>query len=64
MGIALQQAIAGGGSDGNTTSQFIPTLDGLGATGDGAHAAHEFAFIDKMMERSALLASLLMEPPL
>lgn len=64
LGIQLEQAIAGGGSDGNTTSMFIPTLDGLGATGDGAHAAHEFAFIDKMIERSALLACILMEPPL
>ncbi len=64
LGITLSQASAGGGSDGNTTSLYIPTLDGLGATGDGAHAPHEFAFIDKMIERAALLACILLEPPL
>jgi glutamate carboxypeptidase len=51
-------------SDGNTTSRFAPTLDGLGAVGDGAHARHEFCYVDKMVERSALLALLLAEPPL
>ncbi len=55
---------AGGASDGNTTSLFTATLDGLGAVGDGAHARHEFMYIDKMIERSALLALLLMAPPL
>ena len=55
---------AGGASDGNTTSLFTATLDGLGAVGDGAHARHEFMYIDKMVERSALLALLLMIPPL
>ncbi len=64
LGLNLEQAVAGGGSDGNTTSLFIPTLDGLGATGDGAHAKHEFAFVDKMIERSALLACILLEPPI
>lgn len=54
----------GGASDGNTTSLFTATLDGLGAVGDGAHARHEFMYIDKMVERSALLALLLMTPPL
>ena len=64
LGITLEQAIAGGGSDGNITSMYTPTLDGLGATGDGAHASHEFAFVDKMIERAALLACILLEPPL
>jgi glutamate carboxypeptidase len=54
---------AGGASDGNTTSLFTATLDGLGAVGDGAHARHEFIYFDKLIERSALLALLLMEPP-
>lgn len=64
LGITLGQAIAGGGSDGNITSIYTPTLDGLGATGDGAHASHEFAFVNKMIERAALLACILLEPPL
>jgi glutamate carboxypeptidase len=58
--IFLEQGMAGGGSDGNMTSQFTATLDGLGAVGDGAHADHEFIYIDKMIERSALLALLLL----
>jgi len=55
---------AGGASDGNTTSLFTATLDGLGAVGDGAHAHHEFMYVDKMVERSALLALLLLTPPM
>lgn len=62
LGLSLQQATAGGGSDGNYTSMYTATLDGLGAVGDGAHARHEFLFIDKMIERSALLALLLLTP--
>jgi glutamate carboxypeptidase len=64
LNLALQEGMAGGGSDGNTTSLYTATLDGLGAVGDGAHADHEFLFIDKMIERSALLALLLLAPPL
>jgi glutamate carboxypeptidase len=64
LGIEINQAAAGGGSDGNTTSQFAPTLDGLGAVGAGAHASHEHLVLDKMAERSALLARLLAFPPL
>ncbi len=59
LGITIEQGMAGGGSDGNYTSLHTATLDGLGAVGDGAHASHEFIFIDKMIERTALLASLL-----
>ncbi|MGF1472483.1 MAG: M20 family metallopeptidase [Rubrobacteraceae bacterium] len=62
LGVELKEGIAGGGSDGNITSLFTATLDGLGAVGDGAHAAHEFVYVDKMVERCALLALLLMEP--
>jgi|SRR6516225_7806999 glutamate carboxypeptidase len=62
MGLDLDQGLAGGGSDGNTTSLYTATLDGLGAVGDGAHARHEFVFCDKMAERSALLALLLLAP--
>jgi len=64
MGLHLEEGLAGGGSDGNTTSLFTATLDGLGAVGDGAHARHEFVYADKMVERAALLALLLMEPSL
>jgi glutamate carboxypeptidase len=64
VGLNLTEGVAGGASDGNTTSLFTTTLDGLGAVGDGAHARHEFMYFDKMVERSALLARLLMVPPL
>ena len=62
LSLPLEEATAGGGSDGNTTSQYAPTLDGLGAVGEGAHAAHEFLFLEKMVERSALLALMLSYP--
>jgi glutamate carboxypeptidase len=62
LGIDLQQGRAGGGSDGNTTSQYTATLDGLGAVGHGAHAEREFLYIDRTLERTALLALLLMAP--
>jgi glutamate carboxypeptidase len=62
LGLELDQAAVGGSSDGNTTSQYTATLDGLGAVGDGAHAAHEQARIPQMIERCALLVLLLMAP--
>jgi len=62
LGLPLEQGTAGGGSDGNTTSQWIPTLDGLGAVGDGAHAQHEHVEIEQMPLRAALLAGLLVWP--
>jgi glutamate carboxypeptidase len=64
LGFEIEQAAAGGGSDGNTTSQYAPTLDGLGAVGAGAHAANEHLVLERMVERSALLARLLSFPPL
>ena len=64
LGLELEEAQAGGGSDGNTTSRYTATLDGLGAVGDGAHARHEHLRIDATLERAALLAMLLMQPPL
>ncbi|HSG39720.1 MAG TPA: M20 family peptidase, partial [Thermoanaerobaculia bacterium] len=57
------EGTAGGASDGSLTSRFTPTLDGLGAVGDGAHAVHEHVLVDRMPERAALLALLLLEPP-
>lgn len=60
MGIKLGECTAGGGSDGNLTAALrVPTLDGLGAVGDGAHSPHEHIFIKKMPERAAILAALL-----
>src|SRR5215204_6704810 len=63
LDLNLGEGVAGGGSDGSTTSLFTATLDGLGAVGDGAHSTHEFVYADRMVERTALLALLLMEPP-
>jgi glutamate carboxypeptidase len=63
VGLELDDGVAGGASDGNTTSLFTATLDGLGAVGDGAHAQHEFVYYEKMVERAALLALLVMAPP-
>jgi glutamate carboxypeptidase len=64
LGIELEQGLAGGGSDGNFTSRFTATLDGLGAVGDGAHARHEHLRLAPTIERTALLSLLLMAPPL
>lgn len=64
LGIELRQTRAGGGSDGNTTSQYTATIDGLGPVGDGAHAIHEHLLIDKTLERTALLTMLLTAPPM
>jgi glutamate carboxypeptidase len=63
LGIRLEEAAVGGGSDGNTTSLYTATLDGLGPVGDGAHAPHEYVQVSQMPERAALLALLLMAPP-
>jgi glutamate carboxypeptidase len=62
LGLDLTDALAGGGSDGNTTSLFTATLDGLGCVGDGAHADHEHIVVDATLERCALLARLLLAP--
>ncbi|MDH4109216.1 MAG: M20 family metallopeptidase [Gammaproteobacteria bacterium] len=62
LGLDLDGARAGGGSDGNTASQYTATLDGLGPVGDGAHAEHEFLYVDRTLERAALLALLLCAP--
>jgi glutamate carboxypeptidase len=60
MNLSLDECTVGGGSDGNLTAACgIPTLDGLGAVGDGAHSAHEHVVINTMPARAALLAALL-----
>ncbi len=62
--VELEEGTAGGGSDGNTTGPLCPTLDGLGAVGDGAHALHEFVEVPRLPERAALLSLLLLQGPL
>jgi glutamate carboxypeptidase len=60
IGLALGEGSAGGGSDGNFTAAIgVPTLDGIGAIGDGAHALHEHVEIDALVPRAALIAGLL-----
>lgn len=60
LGHELREGSAGGGSDGNFTAALgVPTLDGLGAIGDGAHAAHEHVDVPSLAWRSALVAGLL-----
>jgi glutamate carboxypeptidase len=59
LGLVLEESATGGGSDGNFTAGLgIPTLDGLGAVGEGAHAANESILVDRIADRVALLALL------
>ena len=61
LGVHLEESLSGGGSDGNFTSALgIPTLDGLGGVGEGAHARNESILIDRIADRTALLAKLLL----
>ena len=58
IGVTLEEGSAGGGSDGNFTAALgIPTLDGFGAIGDGAHALHEHVEIDALVPRAAVIAA-------
>jgi glutamate carboxypeptidase len=60
LGFVLDEASTGGASDGNFTAALgVPTLDGLGAVGEGAHASHESVIIEHLAPRTALLAALL-----
>jgi glutamate carboxypeptidase len=60
LGFVLGEAATGGGSDGNFTAALgVPTLDGMGAVGDGAHAAHESVVIEHLVPRTALLAAMI-----
>jgi glutamate carboxypeptidase len=60
LGFTLDEAATGGASDGNFTSALgIPTLDGTGAVGEGAHARHESIVLEEVAPRTALLAGLL-----
>jgi glutamate carboxypeptidase len=60
LGVKLEESLSGGGSDGNFTAALgIPTLDGLGGVGEGAHAVNESILVDRIADRTALLAMLL-----
>jgi glutamate carboxypeptidase len=60
LGFTLDEAATGGASDGNFTSALgIPTLDGMGAVGEGAHARHESILLEHLAPRTALLAAML-----
>jgi glutamate carboxypeptidase len=60
LGLDLKEAAVGGGSDGNFTAALgIPTLDGLGGVGEGAHAKHESVLVAELPRRAALLAGLI-----
>ncbi len=60
MGIDMGEASVGGGSDGNTTAALgVPTLDGLGAVGEGAHALNESILINRIADRATLIAALI-----
>jgi glutamate carboxypeptidase len=62
MGVELEESSVGGGSDGNFTAALgVPTLDGLGAVGEGAHALNESILEDRIADRTALLAKLVAE---
>jgi glutamate carboxypeptidase len=64
LGVALEEASTGGGSDGNFTAALgIPTLDGMGAVGAGAHAAHEHIVTAHLIERTTLLAAMMAQTP-
>jgi len=60
LGMTLEESATGGGSDGNFTSALgVPTLDGLGGVGEGAHADHESIVLAELARRTALLARLI-----
>ena len=60
LGVEMEESLTGGGSDGNFTAALgVPTLDGLGGVGEGAHAANESILMDRIADRTALIAKLL-----
>ncbi len=59
IGVRVEESSSGGGSDGNFTAALgVPTLDGLGAVGEGAHAVNESILVNRIADRTALLAKL------
>jgi glutamate carboxypeptidase len=62
LGVDLEESATGGGSDGNFTAALgVPTLDGLGGVGEGAHAENESILIDRIADRTALIAKIVSE---
>ena len=60
IGFTLEEAATGGGSDGNFTAALgVPTLDGMGGVGEGAHASHESVVLRELVPRTALLAEMI-----
>jgi glutamate carboxypeptidase len=60
IGVEAEESLTGGGSDGNFTAALgVPTLDGLGGVGEGAHASNESILVDRIADRTALIAKLL-----
>lgn len=60
LDVEVEESATGGGSDGNFTAALgVPTLDGLGGVGEGAHALNESILIDRIADRTALLAKLI-----
>jgi glutamate carboxypeptidase len=60
INVEVDESLTGGGSDGNFTAALgIPTLDGLGGVGEGAHAPNESILVDRISDRTALIAKLL-----
>jgi len=62
LDLDLQEGKSGGGSDGNFTNLYSPTIDGLGAVGEGAHAFHEKILLEETLKRAELLTLLLLYP--
>jgi glutamate carboxypeptidase len=59
LGVTLEESSTGGGSDGNFTAALgVPTLDGIGGVGEGAHAANESILVDRIADRTATMAKL------
>jgi glutamate carboxypeptidase len=64
LGLTIGEGSSGGGSDGNLTAALeIPTLDGMGPQGAGAHAIHEHVIVEHLAERAALMAGILRHWP-
>lgn len=62
LGVKVEESLTGGGSDGNFTAAMgVPTLDGLGGVGEGAHAVNESILVNRIADRTALIAKLLAE---
>lgn len=64
LDLEIQEGTSGGASDGNLTNLYSPTIDGMGAVGEGAHAYHEKIFLDETLNRAVLFTLFLLHPSL